>query len=475
MPRLLFPWLYVMDDRARTLELAFDRALRSKNWAQGTNFYSRWSPSESVPALFFNTTSANYGTPIVISQLYMADPEKEALAAGLQASVSSFAGNDKRKNAAQLLIEGIGANEYTRPAYFNILQYRPDLQLPLSTAATLSARFPYVTPPGVLYGDMEHKAIDTTLRETKSLQLIDGGFWDNSGIGTAVEIIRRVKAESSIKELVSDVECHLISFSHARRALLKTGTRDAQSELITPVMTFEAVRQARRLRVSDAEAAGFKVHDYELFDYAFQAPLSWTLSKRMRVQIEARSGGDVQPFLCCEVTIPFLFHFLDLPGLVLDVELSDDQIDKYPFLHRITPNERHYRLIIETIMALAAAEPNRIKIPTSLPDQISKASGPATQCRPGRPRATGRPSLLLQPGASKGQGRGYLRGEQTKRPGATLAHRLVMRCNSPTRDRCAAWERKDQSAADQFLLHVWPKKRRGRIFPVFCVSLLAPH
>jgi hypothetical protein len=49
LPRLLFPWLYVMDDRARTLELAFDRALRSKNWAQGTSFYSRWSPSENVP------------------------------------------------------------------------------------------------------------------------------------------------------------------------------------------------------------------------------------------------------------------------------------------------------------------------------------------------------------------------------------------------------------------------------------------
>jgi hypothetical protein len=269
-----------------------------------------------------------------------------------------------------LLVEGLGTNEYTRPAYFNILQYRPDLQLALGTAATLSARFPYVTPPGVLYGDMEHKAIDTTLRETKSIQLIDGGFWDNSGIGTAVEIIRRVTAESSIKELVSDVEFHLISFSHARGALLKTGTRDAQSELIAPIMTFEAVRQARRLRVSDAEAAGFKVHDYELFDYAFQAPLSWTLSKRMRGQIEDRSGGDVQPFLCCEVTIPLVFRVLGLPGIVLDVDLSDDQIVKFPFLHRITPNERHYRSIIETIMALAPSQ----TVSKSPPPKVEPAS-----------------------------------------------------------------------------------------------------
>src|SRR5262249_47418142 len=124
-----------------------------------------------------------------------------------------------RRKIAEEIGEAIRSSDYTRPLYFNILQYRPDLQLKLSTAATLSARFPYVTPPGVLYRNAEVKASDDTLKKTGALQLIDGGFWDNSGMATAIEVIRYLKQSERTKNLIENVEFHLISFTHARSAL----------------------------------------------------------------------------------------------------------------------------------------------------------------------------------------------------------------------------------------------------------------
>ena len=139
----------------------------------------------------------------------------------------------------------------------------------LSTAATLSARFPYGTPPGVLYAQ-EAKASDDTLRQTGALQLIDGGFWDNSGITTADAIVSRLRKLEGGK----NVAFHRISFGHARSALQKSGTRDAQGELVAPIATFEAVRQARRAPAANRDQVE-EVHLIELFDHAFQAPLTW--------------------------------------------------------------------------------------------------------------------------------------------------------------------------------------------------------
>ena len=44
----------------------------------------------------------------------------------------------------------------------NVLDFRPDLQMATSTAAVLSARFPFVTPPGLIHED---SAIPKEIRE----------------------------------------------------------------------------------------------------------------------------------------------------------------------------------------------------------------------------------------------------------------------------------------------------------------------
>ncbi len=337
-------------------------------------FYSSWSASGAAPALFLNTTSANYGRPILLSQLYMTDKRSKFFFSSLFAPVLSAlmpqTGTDKEqlRIVQRMVVSGIRASEYSRPNYFNILEYRPNLQLSLVTAAILSARFPYVTPPGVLYADDKFAAADATLRETTGLQLIDGGFWDNSGIATANEIIRQLKDGEESKSLVQDVEFHLISFGHSNAALQLEGERGAQSELVAPITTFEAVREARSLRQADALTAGFKfVHGYQLFDHQFRAPLSWTLSARMRAQIEARSGGKVDPSVCCALKTPsILSNFI--PEFVLDVDPfkkdlgSDFAADlERQGLKLVAPNARQFADVVRAVSANAEILKQRSK------------------------------------------------------------------------------------------------------------------
>jgi hypothetical protein len=54
--------------------------------------------------------------------------------------------------------------------------------LPLSTAAILSARFPWVTPYGWISGQGKNK-------DTAS-QIVDGGYFENSGAATAMDLIK---------------------------------------------------------------------------------------------------------------------------------------------------------------------------------------------------------------------------------------------------------------------------------------------
>ncbi|RTE94857.1 hypothetical protein D6B98_03555 [Bradyrhizobium sp. LVM 105] len=378
LPSLAIPQLHLAPDRARTLELAVKHAINS---SAGLNddrdtmpFYSSWSASGVAPALFLNTTSANYGRPILLSQLYMTDKRSKFFFSSLFAPVLSAlmpqTGTDKEhlRIVQRMVVSGIRASEYSRPNYFNILEYRPDLQLSLVTAAILSARFPYVTPPGVLYADDKFAAADATLRETTGLQLIDGGFWDNSGIATANEIIRQLKDTEETKSLVQNVEFHLISFGHSNAALHLEGERGAQSELLAPITTFEAVREARSFRQADALTAGFKVvHGYQLFDHQFRAPLSWTLSARMRAQIEARSGGKVDPSVCCVLRTPsVLWSFI--PEFVLDVDPFKKDLGpnfaadlERQGLKLVAPNARQFADVVRVVSANSESLKERSK------------------------------------------------------------------------------------------------------------------
>jgi hypothetical protein len=143
-------------DRARALELTYEETwadvMRQAGRAGAEKIFrdnvrQLWLPQSDVPALLLNATMVQGGGRAILSPFNLADD----------------------RGFADRAVDGFS-----------------DLPLRLSTAAGVSARFPFVTP-AALYR-----------RDDLAWQLVDGGYYDNSGIQTAVnlvEALQRSKAD----------------------------------------------------------------------------------------------------------------------------------------------------------------------------------------------------------------------------------------------------------------------------------------
>lgn len=160
-------------DRGRWLELSWEQAgwRHLHNRCFSDNFNDLWKPPPTtavrpsyLPALFLNGTTVESGQRIIASNLIIGNGFLDAI--------------DISKKVS--------------------LQSDNDCDSPLSTAVHGSARFTYVSPAG-LFRDGTH--------------IVDGGYFENSGSTTAMEILRDVRA--AIKKAgISDVVPHIISITN---------------------------------------------------------------------------------------------------------------------------------------------------------------------------------------------------------------------------------------------------------------------
>jgi hypothetical protein len=133
-------------DRALGLEVAFEKAwdklkLTTPNPLQ-RSFYEHWHVKEIAPALVLNSTIVETGERLVFSPFLIPTTSRERLV-------------------------------------FN----EPTQNLRLSTVAGVSARFPLVTPVGWFRRSSNGDKI----------RLADGGYFDNSGVPTALDIGRNLQ------------------------------------------------------------------------------------------------------------------------------------------------------------------------------------------------------------------------------------------------------------------------------------------
>lgn len=130
-------------DRANGLEIAFENAWSNKDSENPfkLSFYKHWQPQGVAPALVLNTTVVESGKRLVISPFQILLPTQE-----------------------------------------NIVLDEKNVDLRLSTAAGLSARFPIITPLGLYQRS-----------DGSKLHLADGGYFDGSGIITALDIGQRLQ------------------------------------------------------------------------------------------------------------------------------------------------------------------------------------------------------------------------------------------------------------------------------------------
>jgi hypothetical protein len=240
-------------DRATGLEVAFEKAwdklsLPNQDNPLRQSFYQHWQPQGIAPALVLNTTVVETGDRLVISPFKIQLPNKQ-----------------------------------------NIAIDEPDLDLKLSTAAVLSARFPYFTPVGSYQRSSDKR----------KLRLADGGYFDNSGIPTALDIGRNLQRLKGYGKTFEIVYLSLIDgqFNGSTTQLNSEGL----NEVLSPVRALFSARQSRSR--SAVELSTFTVNDGidDPLKYKFRTlflkksgegvklPLGWLISKRSRKFIDRQT------------------------------------------------------------------------------------------------------------------------------------------------------------------------------------------
>ena len=191
----------------------------------------------------------------------------------------------------------------------------PFSRIRLSTAVGISARFPWVTPAATL--DVH----DAKLGDAKKIRVVDGGYADNSGVDTALDVIKSIETvisqlnastnpEQSIGELKSKykkISLNLIILSAGDypirtsfflgeylepiRALLTTRKARANvaiSRASRELQTIEIEKLSKGnsiFRVTADRARLVKISN----DY-YELPLGWAISSKTRDIIGKQSG-----------------------------------------------------------------------------------------------------------------------------------------------------------------------------------------
>jgi hypothetical protein len=175
----------------------------------------------------------------------------------------------------------------------------PGRDLPVTTAARLSATFPYVTP-------ISRAAPEPPAPEggepTFAGHFADGGYYDNSGMGLAMRWL-----DHALSEAQPAYAQKVVAFVRVRSApdLNRTPIKDRgwQYQVVGPIQTLLAVRTSGQRERADAELAFLqrlwctRGVEIRLFEFAFEQnspPLSWQLSPRQQRAIDDEWNAPVQ-------------------------------------------------------------------------------------------------------------------------------------------------------------------------------------
>lgn len=294
-------------DRASALERGWERAWhRAMSKADGNesnrfanSFSALWGDeyrdptkvNSWLPSLFLNGTSVEGGCRIITSDLRI------------------FPGRPVRRNESGQLVDPGGPGQLPQSEdTFNKLSFRPNDatnpsahaweikgDIPLSTAADMSTRFPVVSPAG-LFPDGTH--------------VVDGGYFDNSGAATAWDMIRSLKQylagnPNPNRDSKIMVKVIVIRFGDPNPATTKPSPENSTAFMIdatAPVATIlnrwsasgRGYQEELRAELPPGKEAEVELKNnyYELClvpDYPL--PLGWVLSKKAADDMKNRIGA----------------------------------------------------------------------------------------------------------------------------------------------------------------------------------------
>jgi predicted chitinase len=281
--QMFWPLPVASFDRARFLEYTLEDAaddMLANETGKGdrsnllkADFQSHWAADNDMPALLVNTTDVGSGKRVIIAPFDI-DPQNPR-----DSSLCMLA-NLKR--------EGSGADTKVTST---------SLHIPLSTAAFMSARFPWVTP-----------ATTVTLKENDcitenpSVRLVDGGYVENSGVETALDLIEKMKDIQATTPGLPKFRIYLMSL--ASGDFPDHGTFSL-GEVMEPVRALLSTRSSRtyialnraarddRLPPKDGAPSTPSFDTFGRTDISslfYNLPLGWTLSEKTGDIVSLSSG-----------------------------------------------------------------------------------------------------------------------------------------------------------------------------------------
>jgi predicted chitinase len=270
-------------DRTRSLEYALEQAGRDMMKPSATSgdaanhnvladsFLNLWNPDRSIPALLINATEVASGRRVIISPFRTTVPPPPDAPSTPSMDFVFF---DSKRRPPQ------------------------GRDIRLSTAAFISARFPWITPGAT---------IDTG---PKPVRLVDGGYVDNTGIETALELHKAIAgAAQADRTKKARPQVNLIALTGGDG--LPSDTWGEPSDFVEPFTALLSARNWSGAVMAEQARQNFPIYhivDHYVFNYGaysvqghtfknvkldsrfYSLPLGWFLSENSRKIIERQSG-----------------------------------------------------------------------------------------------------------------------------------------------------------------------------------------
>lgn len=290
-------------DRARALERSFEAA-----WENAAG--SLWPKPEDRPANPFEGYMSAIGSATAAAPYLMLNATSVTLGPRVTMSPMRLTSTASANHISEALL-----------GYDEAQQRTVDMRL--SAAVSLSARFPWVTPAGWLDRCRSEGAPRTCAPEQSDygnrLYLADGGYFENSGIEAVVELADRLRQALANRETVPkglpDVDIKIIHIAAYDQFAARWWSpwfalsRSSNGELMAPFDTLQNSRVARTLGVWDKTMQdgvmnetwiGYAKEPAHKFTPAFHRvtldgttmflPLGWHLSTTTRDRIASGKG-----------------------------------------------------------------------------------------------------------------------------------------------------------------------------------------
>lgn len=288
----LLPVRFEFFDRSRALEQSWEKSFadRADSDAFARPMSAMWRRPDGgldarLPALFLNATHVESGRRVVLSPVQFGRAPRDRTS---ETESDAYCSDRTRFNEA---IDALCEFSYRRQID----------RMRLSTAAGLSARFPIVTPGGRFYRDPDHFArYFAEVPGAKSNlwgHIVDGGYFENSGAATALDVGRALKdpgaARAAGRAVPRSIVVLVIRNSLGSRGEAELVVQNGKRwlyELGQPIDALTNTRSARTPYSVDQLRREFpgSVFEVDLRLDLNQAPLGWILSSQARAAIDKR-------------------------------------------------------------------------------------------------------------------------------------------------------------------------------------------